>query len=102
VAGVPVVLLEELCEWDAFDHHLGILGPSLESRPLGRPAEQDDLEPGVFDPTQVGDDTRHRHKGRGRKDGSVGIPVGQPFTFPVNDRALHVEPAESWVRSSAP
>jgi hypothetical protein len=63
-------------------------------RPRGRSAQEEDLEPAVLDPPHVRDDARHRHEGRGRKDGSVRIRIGQPFAFPVNDRALHVEPAD--------
>ena len=44
------------------DHHVGVLG-TLELRPDSRAAQEDNLEPEVLDPAQVGDDSRHRHQG---------------------------------------
>jgi len=58
-----LVLVEEPGERDAPDPHVGVLRLVLELRTLGRPAQEEHLEPHVLDPAQVGDDTGHRHQG---------------------------------------
>jgi hypothetical protein len=91
---LPFVVIKEPGERDVLDHHVGILGPVVELRPLSRPAQEEDLEPAVLGPSKVGDDASHGHQRRGRKDGPAGIRFGQSLAFPANERALQIEPAD--------
>jgi hypothetical protein len=91
---LPFVVIKEPAERDASDHHVGVLGPVVELRPLSRPAKEEDLEPAVLGPSKVRDDASHGHQRRGRKECPAGIRVGQSLAFPANERALQVEPAD--------
>jgi hypothetical protein len=73
--------------------HVGVLRVFAELRADGRTAQEEHVEPQVLGPAQVGHDARHRHQGRSREHGPVGIRFGQPFALQVHDRALQVEPA---------
>ena len=61
--------------------HVGVLRVFAELRADGRMAQEEHVEPQVLGPAQVGHDARHRHQGRSREHGPVGIRFGQPFAL---------------------
>jgi hypothetical protein len=85
--GLSRVLVEEFGQW------LLVSGPHLQhgvvvrSRPSVGPAEEDDVDPKGFRPTQVADQTGDTHGGRSRQWRLDSVRLGQVKTLGVHGQA---------------